>query len=214
MNFRTQPLPLKSLYTMYSFLSFTFLVATAHSQHIFINLVPEYSSLSSCAQTPISTIVRDMENGCGDSNATTSYSCFCTASSSYFNSLISSAVNLQCNGYFPEVQASSATEVFHSYCEVGATTSQATSMSMERRGNVILGLISNTVTSSQASPTSSGTSSPAAPASTASTSSLLPTNPTTSAPPPAQSGSTVVAMNMISLLTAVLIALAVRAVIL
>jgi len=195
---------------MYYFLSFTFLVATTYSQHVFINLVPEYSSLSSCAQTPISTIVRDMVNGCGDNKATTSYSCFCTASSSYFNSLISSAVNLQCNGYFPEVQASSATNVFHSYCEVGATASQVTCTSIERRENVTFGLILSTVTSSQAS---SGNSSPAAPASTASTSSPLPTNPTTSAPPPAQSGSAVLATEIMRLLKAVLFALTVGAII-
>lgn len=91
------------------------------SQHIFINLVPEYSALPSCAQSPLSSIVRDMDKGCGDGGATTSYSCFCTASSSYFSTLISTVVLMQCS---ESGQASSAVDVFDSYCAVGIVTSQ------------------------------------------------------------------------------------------
>jgi hypothetical protein len=91
------------------------------SQHIFINLVPEYSALPSCAQSPLSSIVRDMDKGCGDGGATTSYSCFCTASSSYFSTLISTVVLVECS---ESGQASSAVDVFDSYCAVGTVTSQ------------------------------------------------------------------------------------------
>ena len=91
-------------------------------QNIFINLVPEYIALPSCAQSPLSSIVRDMQKGCGDGGATTSYSCFCTASSSYFSALISTVVVAQCS---ESGQASSAVDVFESYCAVGTVTSQA-----------------------------------------------------------------------------------------
>jgi hypothetical protein len=105
------------------------------SQHIFINLVPEYSALPSCAQSPLSSIVRDMDKGCGDGGATTSYSCFCTASSSYFSTLISTVVLMQC---LESGQASSAVDVFDSYCAVGGVASQQHPTIATATGTLIL----------------------------------------------------------------------------
>jgi hypothetical protein len=59
-------------------------------------------------EVPLSTIVRDMEGGCGDDLKTTSYNCFCytsssssSSSSSYFGRLISYEVEKACatNGF-------------------------------------------------------------------------------------------------------------------
>src|SRR6266498_2872685 len=107
-----------------SFLLVSALAAsTVVAQSIYVNLVPEYSSLSSCAEVPVSSIVRDMVKGCGDGGDVTSYSCFCTDSSSHFRSLISTIVLEQCSGNASE--ASSAAAVFNSYCAVGTVTPQA-----------------------------------------------------------------------------------------
>ncbi|KAE9378469.1 hypothetical protein N431DRAFT_461980 [Stipitochalara longipes BDJ] len=147
------------------------------SQHIFINLVPEYSALPSCAQSPLSSIVRDMDKGCGDGGATTSYSCFCTASSSYFSTLISTVVLMQCS---ESGQASSAVDVFDSYCAVGGVTSQPHPTNA-------------TATGSNSSQQTTGvpSSKPPTPVNTPKTTSQpLPTMPTTNAPPPGNSSST------------------------
>lgn len=105
--------------------SYAFAITAVVSQAIYINLVPEYSSLSTCAQLPVSSIVRDMDKGCGDGGELTSYSCFCTASSSYYSALISTVVMAHCVGNSSVAQASSAVDVFQSYCEVGATALQS-----------------------------------------------------------------------------------------
>jgi hypothetical protein len=94
------------------------LVAFSSAQSIFINKVPDYSSLPSCAEIPLSTIVRNMEQGCGDGGKTTSYSCFCTASSAMFSSKISKAVASECASATAGV--GEALDVFHSYCAMGA----------------------------------------------------------------------------------------------
>lgn len=85
------------------------------AQSLFINSFPEYSALPACAEHPLSTIVRDMVNGCGDDQKTTSYSCFCTDSSSYFASVISTKVASDC---LPETTTAvaEALEVFDMYC--------------------------------------------------------------------------------------------------
>jgi hypothetical protein len=93
------------------------------SQSIYIDRVPEYASLPCCAQIPVSIIVRDMKNGCGDGNALTSYTCFCTSSSSHFSSLISTEAMAGCLGN--STDASRAVDVFSSYCEVGVSGTQA-----------------------------------------------------------------------------------------
>lgn len=102
------------------FIFFALSASRVVSQSIYINLIPEYSSLSSCAISPLSTIVRGMGAGCGDGSALTSYSCFCTDSSSYFSSMISSVVLAQCAT--DPSQASSAVNVFDSYCAVGTSS--------------------------------------------------------------------------------------------
>ncbi|RAK81987.1 uncharacterized protein BO72DRAFT_137514 [Aspergillus fijiensis CBS 313.89] len=91
----------------------------------YINKVADYSSLSQCAVAPLSSVVRDMVSGCGDGGKYTSYSCFCTASSSEFNHIISSGVGSNC-GTNSENQVSTALEVFHSYCMFNATATTTT----------------------------------------------------------------------------------------
>ncbi|KAF0327764.1 hypothetical protein GQ607_004973 [Colletotrichum asianum] len=76
-----------------------------------------YSALPSCAEVPVSSIVRDMVSGCGDGGRTTSYSCFCTASSDRFSNLIATAVAKNCGQSNAEV--ASATQVFDAYCQLG-----------------------------------------------------------------------------------------------
>ena len=94
-----------------------FSLSLAQRTSIFINKGPEYSALPSCAERPLSTIVRDMSLGCGDHNSLTSYDCFCTSSSSHFSSLISKSVSQQCAATSPAA-VTSALEVFNSYCEL------------------------------------------------------------------------------------------------
>ena len=100
----------------------TWLVATtATAQSLFINSFLEYSALPSCAEHPLSTIVRDMENGCGDDRKTTSYSCFCTASSSYFASVISTKVASECL-LETTTAVTQALEVFDMYCALAGNS--------------------------------------------------------------------------------------------
>jgi hypothetical protein len=81
--------------------------------------IPAYSLLETCAELAVSTIVRDMSNGCGDDSQYTSYACFCYESSAKFSSMIGAHVSSACNPKFPQ-QNSSAIEVFSSYCKQGA----------------------------------------------------------------------------------------------
>lgn len=92
----------------------TFVVA----QRVFIDKVPAYASLPHCAEVPLSFIVRDMASGCGDGGKTTSYSCFCTDSSSKMNRVISTAVSSRCSTG-PAGAATKAVDVFASYCALG-----------------------------------------------------------------------------------------------
>lgn len=98
-----------------------FVATTATAQSLFINSFPEYSALPACAEHPLSTIVRDMVNGCGDDQKTTSYSCFCTDSSSYFASVISTKVASEC---LPETTTAvaEALEVFDMYCALAGNS--------------------------------------------------------------------------------------------
>jgi hypothetical protein len=106
------------------FLVWVLAASESFSQSIYIDKVPEYGSMPCCAQIPVSIIVRDMRSGCGDNTALTSYKCFCTSSSSYFSSLISTEVLAQCSG--KSTDASQAVDVFSSYCAVGVYGTQAT----------------------------------------------------------------------------------------
>ncbi|KAK5052603.1 hypothetical protein LTR84_002468 [Exophiala bonariae] len=110
---------------MKQILSVLILCMGVSCDQIWVNQVPDYSSLNSCAEPPLSGIVRGQKSGCG---ALTSYSCFCTASSSHFEGLISTAVLNACPGSTED--ADSATEVFSLYCQIGltaTTTSEPTS---------------------------------------------------------------------------------------
>lgn len=84
---------------------------------IFINQIPEYNALSGCAETEVSTIVRNMDFGCGDEGRTTSFACFCYASSSKFTSMIGKHVSTACTD--DPSQSLSALAVFSSYCRLG-----------------------------------------------------------------------------------------------
>lgn len=95
-----------------------------------INKIPAYAQLDNCAVQPLSTIVRDQSYGCGFS---TSYSCFCTASSAHFNSVISELVAESCPGTAADI--TSAQNVFHSYCQLNGTTvvNRATALLASRK---------------------------------------------------------------------------------
>jgi len=86
---------------------------------IYIDRVPGYEALESCAVYPLSTIVRNMWRGCGDGSKLTSYACFCKSSYSKFSWQISTAVAENC-GSAQETLATSAVDVFHSYCTYGS----------------------------------------------------------------------------------------------
>ncbi|KAG6363210.1 hypothetical protein INS49_008306 [Diaporthe citri] len=87
---------------------------------VYINTVPGYSQLVPCAEHPLSTVVRGMSQGCGENaDAITSYTCFCTLSSSYMSSVISKGVSSQCRNSSAPQQVSSAIAVFDAYCDLG-----------------------------------------------------------------------------------------------
>lgn len=85
----------------------------------YIDTIPGYHDLSTCAEDVLSTIVRAQYRGCGDNNALTSYTCFCTDSSSFFSSEITAAVSATCDSSIESAQASSAGLVFNAYCALG-----------------------------------------------------------------------------------------------
>ena len=96
-----------------------FAVGQGYAQRYFIDSIPAYSALPQCAVLPLSKIVRGMVSGCGDGGKTTSYSCFCTASSSRISSIISSNVQSACPTT-TQGAADDALNVFSSYCALGA----------------------------------------------------------------------------------------------
>ncbi|KAI9150505.1 hypothetical protein HJFPF1_10273 [Paramyrothecium foliicola] len=85
---------------------------------IYIDLVSGYDELSSCAEFPLSTIVRDMDQACKDDSQLTSYSCFCTESFNRVGWDISTAVRRSCSTD-QEEQATKAVKVFSEYCDSG-----------------------------------------------------------------------------------------------
>lgn len=86
----------------------------------YINTIPGYSQLVPCAEHPLSTIVRGMSQGCGENwTAITSYTCFCTRSSSYMSSVISKDVSSYCRNSSALEQVSSAIAVWDAYCDLG-----------------------------------------------------------------------------------------------
>lgn len=91
------------------------------AQSIFIDAIPEYSALPVCAENALSEIVRDMASGCGDDSKTTSFSCFCTDSSSQFASIISTQVESDCSTE-TTTAVSEALGVFSDYCAQGSAS--------------------------------------------------------------------------------------------
>ncbi|KAH7127226.1 hypothetical protein B0J11DRAFT_505929 [Dendryphion nanum] len=87
---------------------------------IFINQVPEYSSMSKCAEPKVSTIVRNMVFGCGDGQLTTSFACFCYENYTKYATMIGSQVAAACTQDVS--QSSLAIEVFSKYCDLGEAT--------------------------------------------------------------------------------------------
>lgn len=64
--------------------------------------------------------MRGMSQGCGENaDSITSYTCFCTLSSSYMSSVISKGVSSQCRNSSALQQVSSAIAVFDAYCDLG-----------------------------------------------------------------------------------------------
>ncbi|KAK5655130.1 hypothetical protein OQA88_6029 [Cercophora sp. LCS_1] len=100
-------------------------VSAPRPTKIYIDVVPGYKNLSTCAKDPLSSLVRGMRNGCGDGSDLTSYSCFCTDSYSKFSWDISTAVSANC-GSSPDARAQvkSAVGVFEEYCNNGTTQLQ------------------------------------------------------------------------------------------
>lgn len=94
-------------------------IVLASAQRLFIDTIPEYSELPVCAVDQLRTVVKNMERGCGDGGRTTSYSCFCTDSSSHFSRVISTRVASAC---LPETTTAveAAADVFSSYCALGS----------------------------------------------------------------------------------------------
>ncbi|KAF2111384.1 hypothetical protein BDV96DRAFT_181977 [Lophiotrema nucula] len=113
------PIMAVSLLSLFVIVSIPLLTWASGPTSIFINNVPEYSLLESCAEIQVSTIVRDMVYACGDDSKLTSYACFCYQSSARVSSMIGKHVSSACNPQFP-AQNTSAIEVFSSYCELGA----------------------------------------------------------------------------------------------
>lgn len=85
---------------------------------IYIDEVPEYSLLASCAEKKVSSIVRLMTSGCGDGSRATSYACFCYSSSTFYDNLIGHEIQTTCSDL---AQVSSAHAVFQKYCAIGQT---------------------------------------------------------------------------------------------
>lgn len=101
-------------FTCMIFFFFLLLIRPGTPQRVFIDLIPAYRQLPPCAEVPLSTIVRDMNLGCGDGGKITSWSCFCSASSSQIAANISTIVQASCTSDLPAVTA--ALGVFSTYC--------------------------------------------------------------------------------------------------
>lgn len=85
----------------------------------YIDTISGYKDLASCAADVLSTVVRGEYSGCADTYALTSYTCFCTDSSSYMSAVISRDVLSSCASSGASAQASSAGAVFDAYCQLG-----------------------------------------------------------------------------------------------
>ncbi|KAF2008974.1 hypothetical protein BU24DRAFT_88996 [Aaosphaeria arxii CBS 175.79] len=125
-----KPFSAKSTSLILPLLSLIAISATpvaAKSTSIFIDQIPLYSRLASCAEDRVSAIIRAQFSGCGDNMQLTSFSCFCIDSSTEFNSILSTAVEEQCaltrtgglatiTKGSPEPEVTKVQELFASYC--------------------------------------------------------------------------------------------------
>ncbi|CZR52867.1 uncharacterized protein PAC_02744 [Phialocephala subalpina] len=84
--------------------------AMAQGNITYIDQVPGYASLPTCAESQLSIIVRDMSSGCG---ASSSYGCFCSTRYATMNTIIATAVYSDCHD---GADANSAVAVFADYC--------------------------------------------------------------------------------------------------
>lgn len=85
----------------------------------YIDTISGYNELSECAVSVLSAVVRDENSGCQDTYALTSYTCFCTDSSSFFSNVISRDVVSGCDSSVAAPQVTSALSVFDAYCALG-----------------------------------------------------------------------------------------------
>lgn len=91
--------------------------ASVTSTTNYIDTIKGYHALATCAQDVLSTVVRAQMSGCGDNEQLTSYTCFCTDSSSFFNNLIAQDVATSC--VKQPAQVTSAVKIFSGYCALG-----------------------------------------------------------------------------------------------
>ncbi|KAK8092467.1 uncharacterized protein PG998_014952 [Apiospora kogelbergensis] len=142
-------------------LLFGWLVPAILAQRFFIDDLPGYKSLPPCAEQPIKIIVKYMSSGCGDHKKTTSYSCFCSASSMRFASLIGKDVSKLC---LPETATavSQAQDLFASYCAMGSAANGTAALT--NTGSASVTTAANaTPESPSASPTASAGVAPTRP---------------------------------------------------
>jgi hypothetical protein len=111
-----------------------------------------YSKLTPCASRAVNGVVRGQRQGCTMSS---SYACFCSQSSSRFNSVVSRAVTKTCQGN-SDAQgfATSAQAVFSDYCAMGAIARNVASSTSSSGSST-----SSTSSSDSSSGTDTGTSS-------------------------------------------------------
>lgn len=77
--------------------------------------------------------MRGEYSGCADTYALTSYTCFCTDSSTYMSAVISSDVMSSCDSSVASAQAISAGAVFDAYCQLGVRAGLETGEYMRSR---------------------------------------------------------------------------------
>jgi hypothetical protein len=98
-------------------LALAIMAAASGPTSIFIDKIEEYALLATCAELELSSIVRNMEYGCGGHSEYESFACFCYESSAKFSSIIGAHVATKCPD--DPSQNTTALEVFSSYCEIG-----------------------------------------------------------------------------------------------
>ncbi|OCK82652.1 hypothetical protein K432DRAFT_441457 [Lepidopterella palustris CBS 459.81] len=110
----------------------------------------DHDSLSIlCAELPVSNIVRGMASGCGDGGQTTSFTCFCSDSSSQFVNIISTAVQSKCSS--ADGAANQALDVFASYCRLQVSNT-AVAASATVSGSASTAIIATAAVSSSTAP--------------------------------------------------------------